>query len=237
MPGMIEQTMRMAPKDARGADRRRLHAGGHDPSDARHQQGTEHAVRARIPARRVRRVARRDRRRARSTSRPLLTGAVESTGSRRRSSTSATPRRTPRSSSNHERTSQHERQWTRHRDGGGRHVSSPVPRTQRFTLGEPRNLDGGADGKRVVFLRSARRQRPRQLRCGCSTSPPARSGSSPTPGRCSVTRTTTTTLTDAERGAARTAARGAREASRHTPPTPTPRWSRSPSGARCSPAA
>ena len=28
-------------------------------------------------------------------------------------------------------------------------------RTQRFTLGEPRNITVSADGKRVVFLRSA----------------------------------------------------------------------------------
>ena len=44
------------------AGRRRLHAAGHDPPDARHRQGAEHPVRARIRPARVRRVARRDRR-------------------------------------------------------------------------------------------------------------------------------------------------------------------------------
>ena len=43
-----------------------------------------------------------------------------------------------------------------HRRGS---VSDTFPRqyarTQRFTLGEPRNLEVSADGQRVVFLRSA----------------------------------------------------------------------------------
>ena len=41
--------------------------------------------------------------------------------------------------------------------GGGGDDTFPrqYARTQRFTLGEPRNLEVSADGRRVVFLRSA----------------------------------------------------------------------------------
>ena len=40
-------------------------------------------------------------------------------------------------------------------EDGGDTFPRQYARTQRFTLGEPRNLEVSADGQRVVFLRSA----------------------------------------------------------------------------------
>ena len=54
-------------------------------------------------------------------------------------------------------------------------------RTQRFTLGAPRNVTVSPDGTRVAFLRSAGPEDARHRRCGCSTSRRARSGSWPIP--------------------------------------------------------
>ena len=59
-------------------------------------------------------------------------------------------------------------------------------RTQRLTLGEPRNVTVSPDGRRVVFLRSRGRQRPGQLPVGARRRRPARSGWSPT--RCAARR-------------------------------------------------
>ena len=61
-------------------------------------------------------------------------------------------------------------------------------RTQRYTLGEPRNIAVSPDGRRIVFLRSRGRDRPGQLPVGARRRRPARSGSSPTPPSCSAGR-------------------------------------------------
>ena len=52
-------------------------------------------------------------------------------------------------------------------------------RTQRFTLGEPRNVTVSPDGERVVFLRSRGRRRSGQLPVGARRRRPATSGWSP----------------------------------------------------------
>ena len=83
-------------------------------------------------------------------------------------------------------------------------VSDTFPRqyarTQRLTLGEPRNLRVSADGKRVVFLRSARRRAIRSTACGCSTSTRRGAPRRRRPRSCSATPTPTTTcMTDEER--------------------------------------
>ena len=56
VPGMIDQAMRMAPEGRPHPRRRRLHAGGPDPPDARHRPGAQPPVRVRLRPRRVRRA-------------------------------------------------------------------------------------------------------------------------------------------------------------------------------------
>src|SRR6185369_8969499 len=72
-------------------------------------------------------------------------GPSTSTGCRRPSTTSATPRRTPRSSSSH-------------RAGRPVVMADTFPRqyarTRRLTLGEPRSFVVSSDGTRIVFVRS-----------------------------------------------------------------------------------
>ena len=165
----------MAPRNARRAGRRRLHAGGHVPPDARHRQGAEHPVRARLRPARVRRVARCDRPgegRPRAAAHRLRR---RSTGSRRRSSTSATPSCTPRSSSSRDRPRRSSRgrpigrTVDRSSTADGR-VSDTFPRqyarTQRFTLGEPRNLTGQRRRQTGRVPAQRGRQRPGHLAVG-----------------------------------------------------------------------
>ena len=98
VPGMIDAGHADGAQGRPHPRRRRVHAGGSDPPDARHRARAQHPVRARLRAARVRR-----RRCARSPN-----GAVDlapaghrhgrrSTASRRRSTTSPIPRDTPRS--------------------------------------------------------------------------------------------------------------------------------------------
>ncbi len=62
-------------------------------------------------------------------------------------------------------------------------------RTQRYTLGEPRDVVVSPDGRRIVFLRSRGPIDP-STACGSSTPPPARSAWSPTRTSCSGAATT-----------------------------------------------
>ena len=148
-PGMIEHTMRMAPKNSRilivGACMEQDHIHpmlginqqlslqfvlGYKPRSSRHRS-------MRSPPNV-------------STSRRCSLARLASTTSLAHSPNSAIPRRMPRSSSS--------------RDISGALVSysgvvtDTFPRqharTQRFTLGEPRNVTVSPDGQRVVFLRS-----------------------------------------------------------------------------------
>ena len=79
VPGMIEQAMRDGAAQRPHPRRRRVHAAGHDPPDARHRQGAEHPVRARLrpAASSARRSTRSPRRR--STSRRCSPGSCRST--------------------------------------------------------------------------------------------------------------------------------------------------------------
>ena len=87
---------------------------------------------------RVRRVASGDRRRATSTSAPLVTGTVGIDGVPQAFADLAEPGR-PRQDPRRTVTDSFPRQSAR---------------TQRFTLGEPRNVTVSPDGRRVVFARS-----------------------------------------------------------------------------------
>ena len=144
VPGMIDQAMVMAPRGARilvvgvcmEDDRIRPMAGigrelnlqfvlGYEPTEF---AGALEAL-------------------AEGTTRypEIVTGTVDVAGVRRPSTTSATPRRTPRSSSSR-------------RPGRPVVMADTFPRqyarTRRLTLGEPRSFVVSSDGTRVVFARS-----------------------------------------------------------------------------------
>ena len=126
----------------------RVHAGGPDPPDARHRPRAEHPVRARATRRSSSTTRCTRSPTARSTCHPGSPAPSGSMACRRRSPTWATPRPTPRS-------------WSS--PGADRAIRSrpmtdtfprQYARTQRFTLGEPRNVTVSPDARRAVFLRS-----------------------------------------------------------------------------------
>ena len=99
VPGLLQQVFEGAPRDAKNRRGRRLHGERPLRADARHPQGAQRPICARLHAGGVRLVAAPDRGRARSM-RPRWSPAMSaSTASRRRLPTSPIRKPTPRSSS------------------------------------------------------------------------------------------------------------------------------------------
>ena len=93
-------------------------------------------------------------------------------------------------------------------------------RTQRLTLGEPRDVSVSPDGQPHRVPAQPRRRRPRQLPLGHRRQHRARSGSSPIRPSCSPTTTDQPTTTSRPRSwPGASAPARARPASPRTPPT------------------